>query len=57
MLLDDCLNNLNKEGFHCFNKFINEKEQSKLESIVTNFIYKNKNKSFFLMDEGLNNTL
>ena len=55
-MLDDCLNNLNKEGFHCFNNFINEKEQSELENIVSNFIYKNKNKSFFLMDEGLNNT-
>ena len=52
----DCLDNLNKKGFHCFNNFINEEEQFELENIVSNHIHKNNNKSFFLMDENLKNT-
>ena len=55
-MINDCLNNLNKNGFHCFNNFINQEEQSELENIVRDHINKNKNKSFFLMDEGLNKT-
>ena len=55
-MTNDCLNNLNKNGFHCFSNFINQNEQSKLEKIVSNHIYKNNNKSFFLMDEGLDKT-
>ena len=43
----DCLDNLNKKGFHCFNNFINEEEQFELENIVSNHIHKNNNKSFF----------
>jgi hypothetical protein len=55
-MIKDCLDNLNKEGFHCFKNFINQKEQSELENIVSNQIYKNNNKSFFLMDEALDKT-
>ena len=55
-MLNDCLDNLSKEGFHCFNNFINQEEQSKLKNIVDNLLNKNKNKSFFLMDEGLDDT-
>ena len=56
-MIKDCLDNLNKNGFHCFNNFINKEEQSELENIVSNHIHKNNNKSFFLMDENLQNTL
>tara|TARA_B100000780_G_scaffold277864_1_gene249638 strand:- start:4994 stop:5734 length:741 start_codon:yes stop_codon:yes gene_type:complete len=55
-MINDCLDNLNKQGFHCFNNFINQKEQSELEKIVSDHIHKNNNKSFFLMDEGLDKT-
>ena len=55
-MIRDCLDNLNKEGFHCFKNFIDEEEQSELENIVNNHIHKNNNKSFFLMNENLNNT-
>ena len=55
-MINDCLDNLNKQGFHCFNNFINQKEQSELEKIVSNHIYKNNNKSFFLMDKGFDKT-
>jgi len=55
-MINDCLDNLNKVGFHCFNNFINQEEQSKLENIVSNHIRKNNNKSFFLMDENLEGT-
>ena len=51
-MINDCLDNLNKVGFHCFNNFIDQDEQSELENIVSNHIIKNNNKSF-LMDEGL----
>jgi len=55
-MINHCLDNLNKEGFHCFNNFINEEEQSLLENIVKDHIHKNNNKSFFLMNEKLENT-
>ncbi len=55
-MINNCLDNLNKVGFHCFNDFIDENEQSELENIVSDYILKNNNKSFFLMDEGLENT-
>ena len=55
-MIRDCLDNLNKECFHCFKNFIDEEEQSELENIVSNHIHKNNNKSFFLMNENLNNT-
>ncbi len=55
-MINDCLDNLNKVGFHCFNNFINQEEQLKLENIVSNHIRKNNNKSFFLMDENLEGT-
>ena len=55
-MIKDCLDNLNKNGFYCFDNFINEEEQSELENIVTNHIHKNNNKSFFLMDENFENT-
>ncbi|MAH97837.1 MAG: hypothetical protein CMA12_00605 [Euryarchaeota archaeon] len=55
-MIHDCLDNLNKVGFHCFDNFINHEEQSKLENIVSNHISNNNNKSFFLMDERLEDT-
>ena len=55
-MINDCLDNLNKEGFYCIKNFINEEELSVLKNIVNNHIYKNNNKSFFLMDEALDQT-
>lgn len=55
-MINNLIDNLNKEGFHCFDNFINQEEQSKLEELVSSYINKNNNKSFFLMDESLEKT-
>ena len=51
-MINDCLDNLNKQGFHCFNNFINQKEQSELEKIVSDHIHKNNNKSYYCKDQS-----